>query len=461
MFFRFLAQKIYKVFQKTSQVLVFVAVLFYVFFNLNLVFAETIDEAEARLREELAEIEEQARILEASLQSQKNKTATIERDVNILADEIRQAELAIQKKNLEIQQLTSNISLKEQTIAELDEKMDRARGDLTVLIRKTNEVDLASLPEILLSNDNLSDFFVDLDSYSAIQRQLEDLFDEIRDIQTQNEQEKASLEIQQNEELDIKAEIEQEKSVVAVKKSEQDQLLDISKKSEAAYETFINEKRQRAAAIRTALFQLRDSAGIPFGEALEYAERASSATGVRTAFILAVLKQESDLGKNVGTCNRAGDPDSKKWFNIMPGPDDGHRSYRDDQTIYLRIVKDLGLDPETTPLSCPWGNGWGGAMGPSQFIPSTWAAYEARIASAVGVNTPNPWNPEHAIMATALYMKDLGAAAGGYTAERTAALKYYAGGNWNLPQNAFYGTGVMAHAEEMQNQIDFLKEVED
>jgi membrane-bound lytic murein transglycosylase B len=120
----------------------------------------------------------------------------------------------------------------------------------------------------------------------------------------------------------------------------------------------------------------------------------------------------------------------------------------------------LGLDPDTTPLSCPWGNGWGGAMGPSQFIPTTWQAYEARIASAVGVRTPNPWDPEHAIMATAIYMKDLGAAAGGYTAERTAALKYYAGGNWNLPQNAFYGNGVLAHATEMQRQIDFLEDVD-
>ena len=75
-------------------------------------------------------------------------------------------------------------------------------------------------------------------------------------------------------------------------------------------------------------------------------------------------------------------------------------------------------------------------MGPSQFIPTTWAGYEDRIAKAVGVSMANPWDPEHAIMATAIYMQDLGAAGGGYTAERTAALKYYAGGNWNLPQNA-------------------------
>lgn len=425
-----------------------------------LVEADSLDKVETQLRAELEEIEKEAALLEATLQVQKSKSATIERDVNILASEVRAAELAIQKKNLEIQKLSSTIKLKEQTISELEEKINRGKEDLATLIKKTNDIDSTSLPEIILSNNNLSEFFVVLDSYNLVQRQLEDLFDEIREIQDKNEEEKESLKNKQNEEQDIKFEIQKEKNTVQVKKSEKDDLLSKSKQSEVTYETIINEKRQKAAQIRTALFQLRDSAGIPFGEALEYAEKASRATGVRTAFILAILKQESDLGKNVGTCNRAGDPPSKKWNEIMPGPNDGHRSYRDDQTIFLRIVKNLGLDPDSTPLSCPWGNGWGGAMGPSQFIPTTWASYEARIGAAVGVKTPNPWNPEHAIMATAIYMKDLGAAAGGYTAERTAALKYYAGGNWNLPQNSFYGTGVLSHAESFQTQIDFLKEVD-
>ena len=78
----------------------------------------------------------------------------------------------------------------------------------------------------------------------------------------------------------------------------------------------------------------------------------------------------------------------------------------------------------------------------------------------LGVSLPDPWNPEHAFTATALYVKDLGAAAGGYTAERTAALKYYAGGNWSNPANAFYGDSVLGHATGFQEQLDFLDDVE-
>ena len=140
----------------------------------------------------------------------------------------------------------------------------------------------------------------------------------------------------------------------------------------------------------------------------------------------------------------------------MPGPNDN--SWRDDQTTYLQITSQLGLDPDSMPLSCPWRGGWGGAMGPSQFIPTTWDLYKSRIASAVGKSVPNPWDPQDAFTASAIYLSDLGANKGGYTAERTAALKYYSGGNWRRPENAFYGNEVMVKARNIQeNMIDPLQ----
>lgn len=421
-------------------------------------FAVDVDATEERLREELAELERQQALVEQSLNQQKAKSATIERDVNILSDQIYQTELSIRQKNIEISRLKDVIALKQNTVAELTSKMNQSKAIISDLIRKTNELDNKSLPEVMLGNENLTDFFADLDSYSTLQRQLNELYIQVEQIRLETEEEKTQLSEKQNQELDLKKEIEHEKAQIAVKKDEKDELLSASRSVESTYETVLAQKRQEAAAIRAALFRLRDSDGIPFGEALEYAQSASQATGVRAAFILGILTQESNLGQNVGTCNLPGQPDSKKWYSIMPGPNDN--SWRDDQTIYKRIVNALGLDVDSMPLSCPWQGGWGGAMGPSQFIPVTWQSYEARIAAAVGVKTANPWNPEHAIMATAIYVKDLGAAAGGYTAERTAALKYYAGSNWSLPQNAFYGNSVISHAENIQKQIDFLEGVD-
>lgn len=426
--------------------------------NFGTVFAVDLNATEAKLRADLKELEEEQALVEKSLNVQKAKSATIERDVNILSDQVYKTELNIRQKNIEIAQLKEVIELKKNTVSELTAKMNQSKAIISELIRKTNELDNTSLPEVMLSNENLTDFFTDLDSYSTLQRQLNELYVQVAEIRGETEKEKTELAEKQNKEIDLKKEIEQEKAVIATKKSQKDSLLSASRNVENTYETVLAQKRQEAAQIRSALFRLRDSAGIPFGEALEYAQRASRQTGVRSAFILAILTQESNMGQNVGTCNLAGQPDSKKWFSIMPGPNDN--SWRDDQTIFKRIVKGLGLDLDSTPLSCPMGGGWGGAMGPTQFIPATWQSIEPRLSSIFGVKTPDPWNPEQAIMATALYVKDRGAAAGGYTAERTAALKYYAGSNWAKPQNAFYGNSVVNHAASIQKQIDFLEDVD-
>lgn len=418
------------------------------------------DEREKLLREQLEKIEREQAVVEASLNIKKAESASIQRDLSVLNGQIKQAELNIKKRNLIISELGSDIKLKDQTVAELNTSMTEGQKSLAELIRQVNSNDDVSLVEVVLSQKDLSDFFIDLDSYNQVKDALNVLFDDIRELRGEVENEKFELKQKQDRERDIKAEIAAEKRTVEVKEDEKADLLAVSKQEESVYEITLQAKREQAAAIRSALFELRDTTGISFGDAVEYAKAASKRTGVRTSFILAILKQETNLGKNVGTCNRAGDPPEKKWNNIMPGPNDGHRSYRDDQTIYLRIVKGLGRDAESTPLSCPWGNGWGGAMGPSQFIPSTWQEYEPRIASALGISLPDPWNPAHAFTATALYVADLGASAGGFTAERTAALKYYAGGNWSNPANAFYGDSVMGHATTFQEQLDFLSDVE-
>lgn len=415
---------------------------------------------EAALKAELSKIEEEAKQLEATLQKQKGESATISRDVNVLSNQIKQAELAIQKKNLEIKNLKSTIELKEKTISELDAEIEKGKIVLAQLIKKINQMDVTSLPEIILGNENLSTFFSDMDAYNMIQNQLKKQFDNIRDIQRKTEEEKKSLEGKKNATLDAQDAIVQQKKTVAVKKQEKDYLLSASKKSEATYASILQEKLAKAASIRAALFKLRDSAGISFGEALKYAQAASKQTGVRPAFILGILKQESNLGSNVGQCYLTntttgagvGKNTGTPFANVMkPGRD---------IPIFLDMMKKLGLDYASTPVSCPQSIGYGGAMGPSQFIPSTWISYGDKVAAALGISAANPWIPQHAFMATAMFVRDLGAARGGYTAEREAAGRYYAGGGW-ATLGIGYANSVLAHASDFEQQIKFLDEVED
>jgi len=75
-----------------------------------------------------------------------------------------------------------------------------------------------------------------------------------------------------------------------------------------------------------------------------------------------------------------------------------------------------------------------------------------------GKSTPsNPYENLDAFIATGLLMRDNGANAQTYSAERLAALRYFAGwGNASNPAYAFYGDGVMGHAASIEEEMKIL-----
>ncbi len=400
-------------------------------------------------RAELAVVEaELADLLNKQKEQQKN-TGTLKGDVDYLNSQIKALQAKVKARNLAIAQLKVSISEKVTRIEDLSEKIDTQYDSLAQLIRNTNDFDNENFVHLLLADASLSDFYSDLESYASLKQAIRRSVDQIKGIKTETEVQKTELEKKRNAETDAKVELETTQKKVSQSEAEKKRLLAISKKKEGEYQKLAAEKKARADKIRSALFQLRDSKAIPFGTALDYATQAEKITGVRPAFVLAILTQETNLGSNVGTCNRIQDPPSKSWEKIMK-PD------RDIEP-FKRITDALGLERVGLPLSCPMGGGWGGAMGPSQFIPSTWELYAKKIASALGIGgAANPWEPKHALFASSIYLGELGADAGGFTAERTAALKYYAGGNWNKKSNAFYGNSVMKLVEKIQADIDLL-----
>ena len=400
-------------------------------------------------RNELVQIEAQLTELLNKQKEQQKQTGTLKGDVDYLTSQINALKTKIKARALVIAQLKVSIKEKVSKIESLSEKIDRQHESLAQLLRNTNDFDNENMIYLIVSDNTISSFYSDLESYASIKQAVKISVDEIRGVKTETEVQKKDLEKKQNAETDAKVELENAQKKVAQSEAEKKQLLAISKNKEQEYQKLAAEKKARADTIRAALFQLRDTKAIPFGTALKYAQEAEIKTGVRPAFLLAIITQETNLGANIGTCNRPDDPPSKNWKAVMK-PDR-------DQAPFERITSALGLNPYSMPVSCPWNGGWGGAMGPSQFIPSTWELYAKKVAGALGISgMPNPWEPRHAFMASSIYLGELGADNGGFTAERTAALKYYAGSNWNKKANAFYGNGVMKKAKDIQANIDLL-----
>lgn len=410
-----------------------------------------------------AELERQLQDLESQIDAQRQilsvkqrESVSLERDIAILNAKISEAKLSIRARDLSIKKLSTEIGGKATYISQLSDKLSREQDSLAQLLRKTRELDSYSVAEIVFSSKSISDFFAEADEYGQVRAAIGESMQEVRGTRSETQDEKAVLEDKRSEQLELRRLQELQKKDIEKQEAEKKRILKVSRGIEAEYQKIIKQKETDAASIRARLFSLRGSAPIPFGQAYLFASEAEKKTGVRAAVILGIIATESNLGENVGTGSWKADMAQRDWADFQS------------------ITSELGLNPDTVPVSArpcskaerdrigpgvSCGYGWGGAMGPAQFIPSTWLLYKDKVAAATGSNPPNPWNPRDAFFASAILLKDNGADKGTRAAERLAALRYLAGWkNAEKKSYAFYGNQVMDLADDFQQQINVLKE---
>ena len=405
----------------------------------------------ARLESELSALEKEIAQKQQELSAQKGQSVSLSRDIAILTTQIKKSKLDIQAKNLVIKKLGGEITEKNKKIENLTTKIETEKESLAQLIRKDRELDNRPLISFILSQDSISQAYGDIDTFASIKLGIKNSVADIRGTKNETEAEKKNLELKKNKEIDVKAQLESDKQKVESNEKAQQQLLSISKNKEATYQQVLADKAKRRSEILAVLFNLRDASAIPFGKALEYANDASKISNVTPAFILAIITQESNLGVNQGSCyvtNMAtgegvGSRSGTAFKNVMkPTRDVGP---------FTEITLALGRDPAKTLVSCPIAGvaGWGGAMGPAQFIPSTWKGMASKVARALGVKTPDPWNPRDAFMASALFLADLGGVGDSYSAQIKAACKYYGSGGTSCT----YGKQVMTKMANIQTKM--------
>jgi peptidoglycan hydrolase CwlO-like protein len=429
--------------------------------------AETDAERRERIEKQLHQIEMQMIQSQRQLEAKQTERQSLERDLDILDSQIQTAALGVQAREIAIAQLTEQIEDKEVTISVLNERLEKQRRSVADLVRKTAEVDDFSMVEILLSNQNLSEFLTDFESFRSINNSLADSLQALEQIKLDTEEQKEGLEERQLTEAELKARQEAEKATIEAREREKEQILTVTQGEEAAYQDLLESQQKTVAQLRAQLFELLGGGGaIPFPQAVDLAVTAGTAVGVEPALILAILEQESAYGSNIGGCTMG---------DVTSGRDIMHPDR--DKPPFLAIAATLGFDPATQAVSCPLIQngqriGWGGAMGASQFIPSTWAIYggfaniggswqyvrnQDAIRNMLRLDRPsNPFVNQDAFTATALLLRDNGAD-GTYGGDRLAALRYYAGwGGASRPENQFYGNQVAERKERLKGEIRTL-----
>ncbi len=402
--------------------------------------ADYYDQQSAQIAQDITKTSAQKNTLQ-------NAVSTLKKKITGLEGKIKEGTLMVKDLNLQINDTQTSID-------KTTTKIESSQQQISTILNAVYQEDKKPSFVILLDG-KLSDFFSNVAYLGSLNTKVSDLLESTTNLKAylQNQRDKMDTEKSQLQKT-IQIQTQQKQENEQNKKQQETYL----KLTEAQYQKQQADKAaadKSAATIKARIFDLIGVSNAPtFGEAVAIAKYVSGITGVRPAFLLAILTQESNLGRNVGQCyvtddttgsgtNLAGKITKQRVMNPKSIP------------AFKTLTQNLGMNWSNTPVSCwiplysggvPYG--WGGAMGPAQFIASTWTLYTDQVTAMVG-SLANPWNIRNAFLASGLLLKDNGA----LSSESVAAAKYYCGGSYGRSECRSYANSVLRFATQYENDI--------
>ncbi len=393
--------------------------------------AENKEDKKEEIRKELKEIEE-------DLGEKEEEELTLSGQLKKIEANISETEKEISQTNDLIEGFQEDINEKQKKINLMARKIKKQKENLAQALRQFNRSYEEMELFFMSSQNDIGKYFNYLEQIEQVQVELEKM---IRGME-------AEKNLLNNEKEIVENKKRQEYKALSLQKEQEKAL-----KSQEVRKQFYLEKTQekidllniKREDLRRQLNALQ-SLGKPIDleEAIEAAEYASDETGVRAEFLLGVLRVESNMGQNVGggTYKKDMNPTQRDIFEDICD-DLGYKAKK------MPVSKRICYDPDAKD-GC---GGWGGAMGPAQFMPSTWLGYKDRVEKVTGHDPPDPWDLEDAMIAMGLKL----AAVDGVTkhkesAERQAAAMYLAGGAWE--NYLWYGDRVLQYADMFKKYIE-------
>ncbi len=380
--------------------------------------------------QQIEELQRQIGEYQRQIEENSSKSYTLSNEIGKLNAQINKVRLEIRSLDLSINQANAEVTDTRDQILDARSKIELHKEALARHLRTLYQVDKENLTHILFKNARLSDFFNNLKNLEDTQSNLRAAISNITILKSGLEGKEGELEIQINDLERLKVFQSLEKRSLDNVKSGKNNLLKETRGEEARFQKLVKQSEQDIRRIREQITYLLQG-GVTVEDAIKFAQLAAIGAGIRPAFLLALLEEESRLGQFLGTGNWKDDM-YECYIRLGTVYYPNRKAYylnraEAEKNAFFEIVNKLGLNPDTVKVSKEPTYGCGGAMGPAQFIPSTWLGYESEVARLTGHNPPNPWNFEDAFTASAIKLARGGASSKTRAGEIAAAKAYISG----------------------------------
>lgn len=223
--------------------------------------ASIIDDLKQKIQQkeqEIRQLEQKAEEYKKEIKERQNQAATIKNNINYLNSQINTlwAEILltqshIEQTELQIESLKAGIDQKEEEIL-------RQKANLAGIIRIINENDQEETLQILLKNENFSEFLNQIEYIEILQNEIQKELDVIKTLKIKLEQDKEEQEIKKTDLGDFKNQLDGKKQAFDDQKGEKEYLLKVTKNQEASYQNLLKEVQKKRQEIEKEIYELED-----------------------------------------------------------------------------------------------------------------------------------------------------------------------------------------------------------
>lgn len=202
------------------------------------------NKSRAKLEKEIASYQTQLKVIGDQATTLKNTIKSLDVSTNKITTEVKLTENNIDKTTYTIEDTSLQIQDKEI-------KISKGKKAIIESLKQINDTDTKSMLEMILSNEDVSSFWNDMENTIQVQARIGDQVASVKDIKASLEQAKADLESKKKELEDYTNELNSRKQVLLSTKKEKNNLLSVTKNTEANYQKILKDK----LALKEALDQ--------------------------------------------------------------------------------------------------------------------------------------------------------------------------------------------------------------